>query len=187
MKFDGYRAIAIKADKEVRLVSRNRKSFNDDYPVLIDSLKSLKAKSFTIDGEITALDENGRSSFQLLKGYGKAKHTPLVYYAFDLLSLDSADLRSRPLIERRKLLAKLLKKAPENIKFSEELTGTKEELLRGAKQSELEDLIAKRPDSLHKPGRRNGAWVKIKLTQHRSSSSAVTPHQKAAANTLALC
>jgi hypothetical protein len=57
-------------------------------------------------------------------------------------------------------LAKLLKKAPENIKFSEELTGTKEELLRGAKQSELEDLIAKRPDSLHKPGRRNGAWVK---------------------------
>jgi len=52
---------------------------------------------------ITALDENGRSSFQLLQGYGKAKHTPLVYYAFDLLSLDSAALRSRPLIERRKL------------------------------------------------------------------------------------
>jgi bifunctional non-homologous end joining protein LigD len=63
-------------------------------------------------GEITALDENGRSSFQLLQGYRKAKHTPLVYYAFDLLSLDSADLRSRPLIERRKLLAKLLKNAP---------------------------------------------------------------------------
>ena len=52
-----------------RLISRNRKSFNDDYPVLIDSLKSLKPKSFTIDGEITALDENGRSSFQLLQGY----------------------------------------------------------------------------------------------------------------------
>jgi bifunctional non-homologous end joining protein LigD len=160
MKFDGYRALAFKAGDEVRLISRNRKSFNDDYPVLIDSLKSLKTKNFTIDGEIAALDENGRSSFQLLQGYGKAKHTPLVYYAFDLLSLDSTDLRSRPLIERRKLLAKLLKKAPENIKFSEELTGTKEELLRGAKQSELEDLIAKRPDSLHKPGRRNGAWVK---------------------------
>jgi ATP-dependent DNA ligase len=73
----------------------NRNSFNDDYPVLIDSLKSLKTKSFTIDGEITALDENGRSSFQLLQGYGKAKHTPLVYYAFDLSSLDGADLRSR--------------------------------------------------------------------------------------------
>ena len=79
--------------------------------------------------------------------------------------MDSADLRSRPLIERRKLLAKLLKKAPENIKFSEELTGTKEELLRVAKQFELEGLIAKRPDSLYEAGRRSGAWVKIKLTR----------------------
>jgi bifunctional non-homologous end joining protein LigD len=165
MKFDGYRALAIKADKEVRLISRNRKSFNNDYPFLIDSLKSLKIKSFTIDGEITALDEKGKSSFQLLQGYRKAKHTPLVYYAFDLLSSDSADLRSRPLIERRKLLAKLLKKAPENIKFSEELTGTKEELLRVAKQFELEGLTAKRPDSLYEPGRRSGAWVKVKLTR----------------------
>jgi len=52
----------------IRLISRNRNSFNDDYPVLVDSLKSLKTKSFTIDGEITALDENGRSSFQLLQG-----------------------------------------------------------------------------------------------------------------------
>ena len=104
IKFDGYRALAIKVDKEVRLISRNRKSFNDDYPVLINSLKSLKTKSCTIDGEITALDENGGSSFQLLQGYGKANHTPLVYYAFDLLSLDGADLRSRPLTQRRKLL-----------------------------------------------------------------------------------
>ena len=167
IKFDGYRALAFKADKQVRLISRNRKSFNDDYPVLVDSLKSLKTKSFAIDGEITALDENGKSSFQLLQGYGKAKHTPLVYYAFDLLSLDSADLRSRPLTQRRKLLAKLLKKAPENIKFSEELTGTKEELLRVAKQFQLEGLIAKRPDSLYEPCRRSGAWVKIKLTQQQ--------------------
>jgi bifunctional non-homologous end joining protein LigD len=126
-------------------------------PSLIDSINSLKTNSFTIDGEITALDKNGGSSFQLLQGYGKAKHTPLVYYAFDLLSLDSADLRSRPLIEPRKLLAKLLKKAPENIKFSEELTGAKEELLRVAKQFQLEGLIAKRQDSLYEPGRRCGA------------------------------
>jgi bifunctional non-homologous end joining protein LigD len=62
MKFDGYRALAFKAGDEVRLISRNRNGFNDDYPVLVDSLKSLKTKSFTIDGEITALDENGRSS-----------------------------------------------------------------------------------------------------------------------------
>jgi ATP-dependent DNA ligase len=55
---------------------------------------------------LTALDENGRSSFQLLQGCGKAKHTPLVYFAFDLLSLDSADLRSRPFIQRSKVLGR---------------------------------------------------------------------------------
>jgi bifunctional non-homologous end joining protein LigD len=165
MKVDGYRALAFKADQEVRLVSRNRNSFNNDYPLIIDALKSLKTKNFTIDGEIAALDEHGRPSFQLLQSYGSHKHTPLVYYAFDLLSLDGSDLRSRPLIERRELLAKLLKKAPENIKFSEELQGTREELLRVARQFQLEGLTAKRPDSLYEPSRRSGAWVKIKLTR----------------------
>jgi bifunctional non-homologous end joining protein LigD len=123
LKFDGYRALAFKADKEVRLVSRNRTVFNNDYPQLIDSLTLLTARAATIDGEIAALDQNGKSSFQLLQSYGKTKQTPLVYYAFDLLVLDGTDLRSRPLTERRELLANLLKKAPDNIRFSEELRG----------------------------------------------------------------
>ena len=62
LKFDGYRALAFKADREVRLVSRNRTVFNNDYPQLIDSLKLLTAKAATIDGEIAALDQNGKSS-----------------------------------------------------------------------------------------------------------------------------
>jgi bifunctional non-homologous end joining protein LigD len=119
LKFDGYRALAFKAGKEVRLASRNQKTFNNAYPQLIDALKLLNAKEATIDGEITALDDEGKSSFQLLQSYGQAKQTPLVYYAFDLLFLDGTDLRSRPLIERRKLLATLLKKAPSDIRFSE--------------------------------------------------------------------
>jgi bifunctional non-homologous end joining protein LigD len=64
LKFDGYRALAFKADNEVRLVSRNRTSFNKDFPQLIDALKFLTAKNVIIDGEITALDQNGKS-FQL--------------------------------------------------------------------------------------------------------------------------
>ena len=73
--------------------------------------------------------KSGRPSFQLLQSYGLRKEITLVYYAFDLLSLDGTDLRSRPLVERRKLVEKLLKKAPENVKFSEELQSSKEELL----------------------------------------------------------
>jgi len=110
LKFDGYRALAFKAGKEARLISRNRTNFDNDYPQLIEALKSPTAKRATIDGEITALDEQGRSSFQLLQSYGKSKKTPLVYYAFDLLFLDGTDLRSRPLVEHKKAvpLAKAL-------------------------------------------------------------------------------
>ena len=114
-----------------------------------------------IDGEIAALDPNGRTSFQLLQSYGIRKSIPLVYYASDLLLLEGTDLPSRPLIERRKLLAKALKKAPDNIRFSEELRGTKEELLQVARQFRLEGLVAKRRDSLYESGRSSGVWSKL--------------------------
>jgi bifunctional non-homologous end joining protein LigD len=167
LKFDGYRALAFKAGKEVRLVSRNRTNFNNDYPQLVDSLRSLRANEVIIDGEITALDEKGKSSFQLLQSYGTSKQIPLVYHAFDLLSLDGTDLCSRPLIERRKLLAKLLRRVPDDIRFSEDLRGNREELLEVARQFRLEGLMAKRPDSLYESGRRSGSWVKVKLTQQQ--------------------
>ena len=167
MKFDGYRAVAFKTGKEVRLFSRNRTLFNDNYPQLVDSLKTLKAKSFIIDGEVTALDQNGRSSFQLLQSYALRKGIPLVYYAFDLLSLEGTDLRSRRLVERRGLLSRVLKKAPETIRFSEELQGTRDQLLQVARQFQLEGLIAKRPDSVYESGRRSGSWLKVKLTHEQ--------------------
>ena len=65
IKFDGYRALAFKDGKDVRLVSRNQKAF--DYPQLLDALKLLPAECFILDGEIAALDGKGRSSFQLLQ------------------------------------------------------------------------------------------------------------------------
>src|SRR6516162_5511150 len=67
IKFDGYRALAFKDGKDVRLASRNEKAFN--YPQLLDALKLLPAEHFILDGEIAALDEKGRSSFQLLQDY----------------------------------------------------------------------------------------------------------------------
>ena len=99
MKFDGYRALAFKAGKEVRLISRNRIDFGNDYPQLIDALKLLTPRNVIIDGEIAALDSEGKTSFQLLQSYGIRKNIPLVYYAFDLLNLEGTDLRSRPLTE----------------------------------------------------------------------------------------
>ena len=76
-------------------------------------------------------------------------------------------MRSRPLIERRAQLAKLLKKPAETIRFSEELQGRRQEVLRVAQQFQLEGLIAKRPQSTYEAGRRSGARVKVKLTQEQ--------------------
>src|SRR5215472_6593045 len=92
-----------KTAKMLRLVSRNKKAF--DYPQLLDAQKLLPAEHFILDGEIAALDEKGRSSFQLLQIFKSSGGVPLVYFAFDLLSLEDKDLRKDPLSARRKLLA----------------------------------------------------------------------------------
>jgi bifunctional non-homologous end joining protein LigD len=163
VKLDGYRALCFKDGKEVRLISRNNKPLN--YPQLLDALKALPADHVILDGEIVALDEKGRSSFQLLQIYKSSeKRVPLVYYVFDLLFLEGKDLRNEPLSARRKLLATVLKKAPENIRLSEGLQGSREDLLRVAQEFGLEGLVAKRLGSLYESGRRSDAWVKVKLT-----------------------
>jgi bifunctional non-homologous end joining protein LigD len=126
----------------------------------------LPAKHVVLDGEIATLDEKGRSSFQLLQMFKSSEQrVPLVYYVFDLLFLDGKDLRGAPLSTRRPMLAEVLEKAPENIRLSDELRGSKDDLLRLAQQFGLEGLVAKRKNSVYESGRRSGAWVKVKLTK----------------------
>jgi bifunctional non-homologous end joining protein LigD len=163
VKLDGYRSLAFKEGKEIRLTSRKNKPLN--YPQLTDSLKLLPADRVILDGEIVALDENGRSSFQLLQNYKSSEQVALVCYVFDLLFLEGKNLRNEPLSARRKLLAGVLKKAPDNIRISKELKGSKKELLRVAQEFGLEGLVAKRPNSHYETGRRSGAWFKVKLTR----------------------
>src|SRR6516225_7911586 len=163
IKHDGYRALAFKDGKDVRLISRNKKAF--DYPQLLDALKKLPAERVILDGEIAALDEKGRSSFQLLQLFKSSGGVPLIYYVFDLLFLDGKDLRKEPLSARRKMLADLPKNPPEHIRLSDELRGTKDELLRVAQEFGLEGLVAKKKSSVYESGRRSGAWVKLKITK----------------------
>src|SRR5262245_55611028 len=107
VKLDGYRALAFKDGKDVRLMSRNNKPLN--YPQLVDSLKHLAVEHVILDGEIVALDEKGRSSFQVLQDYKSSEQrVPLVYYVFDLLFVDGKDLRKESLSTRRKFLTDIL-------------------------------------------------------------------------------
>src|SRR3954454_1358383 len=99
LKLDGYRAIAVKDGGEVSLYSRNGNSFNAKFPSVVDALAKLQPKHFVIDGEIVALDENGRHSFQLLQRI-KSSKALLRFYLFDLLQIDADDLMGQPLKSR---------------------------------------------------------------------------------------
>ena len=89
IKFDGYRALALRGGSETRLLSRNEKDLGSKFPEVKDSIAALDVQDSIIDGEIVALDEKGRSSFQLLQAFDMGeKRPPIVFYAFDLLRLN---------------------------------------------------------------------------------------------------
>ena len=109
IKFDGYRALALRGGTETRLLSRNQKDLGSKFPEVKDSIAALDVRDAVIDGEIVALDEKGRSSFQLLQGFDMGLvRPPIVFYAFDLLHLYGKDLQGLPIEERKaKLMADL--------------------------------------------------------------------------------
>ena len=164
IKFDGYRALALKDGPNVRLFSRNEKDFSEKFPAVTEAVASLEADEAVIDGEIVALDAKGVSSFQLLQALEiGARPPPVYYYAFDLLQLNGNNLRGHPLVERKAQLEQLLKKAPDPVRFSASLGDNAGQLLKQARRLGLEGLIGKREDSLYEAGKRSGAWIKLKL------------------------
>ena len=162
-KFDGYRAIVIKENAGVRVLSRKGNDLSKDYPGVASAACELRARSAVIDGEIVAFDQTGRPSFQHLQ-HRSATSAAIQYFAFDLLHLDGEDLTTVPLVERRDRLARLLRGS--RIEFSGELPGTPSRVIQAVAQVGLEGVIAKRRDSRYEPGKRSGSWQKYKL-QHR--------------------
>jgi bifunctional non-homologous end joining protein LigD len=110
IKFDGYRALALRGGSEARVLSRNEKDLGGKFPEVKDSIAALNIQEAIIDGEIVALDKKGRSSFQLLQGLDMGqKKPPIVFYAFDLLRLNGKNLQNLPIEERKAKLKELLK------------------------------------------------------------------------------
>ncbi|MEY2563452.1 MAG: bifunctional non-ous end joining protein LigD [Verrucomicrobiota bacterium] len=162
IKFDGYRAIAVKQYGEVSLFSRRGNSFNANYPETVAALNGLRAKSFVLDGELVALDEQGRHSFSLLQN-AKSKAASVVFYAFDLLHFDGENLMLQPLHKRRQQLEEAFPKWPPLVQLSPLLTGPLIEITARIRQFQFEGIVAKRTDSIYRPGDEPGTWVKRKL------------------------
>src|ERR1700739_718440 len=123
IKFDGYRASALRGGSETRILSRNQKDLGSKFPEVREAIPALDLQVAIIDGEIVALDEKGRSSFQLLQGFEMGQERPpIVSYVFDLLQLNGKDLQGLPIEERKAKLEELLKKPPGVIRYSVSFT-----------------------------------------------------------------
>lgn len=164
LKLDGYRAIAIKTNGLVQLRSRNNKDFSRRYPTVAAALSDLPDET-VIDGEIAALDESGRPSFNALQNYGTS-NVPIFYYVFDVPVLAGQDLRSEPLDKRRDLLRRrVLPKVKDPIRQCPELNASLSEVIRAVRAQGLEGVVAKDLMSLYESGRRSGAWRKMRLNK----------------------
>src|SRR5882724_5185926 len=160
VKLDGYRALAVKSGSGVTLFSRNRKSLNRQFPYIVEALADLPADA-VVDGELLAIDEEGKPNFNLLQNFRGAA-SRIQYHLFDVLCLKGRDLTRLPLIERRALL-KSLSIRDERIKIVDYVEASSTDLLAAVRQQRLEGIIGKRKDSLYESGKRTGAWIKHRL------------------------
>jgi bifunctional non-homologous end joining protein LigD len=164
VKWDGYRTLAVKNGSRVQLLSRNQKDLTRDYPGVVAALRTIRSPDAVFDGEIVAVDEKGRPSFQALQHRTTAGLT-VVYYAFDLLSVGQESLLSQPLAARRQRL-KLLTLGS-SVLLSEPLPGSPERIEREIRRLGLEGVVAKRKDSTYLTGQRSDAWVKVKFNRRQ--------------------
>jgi bifunctional non-homologous end joining protein LigD len=164
VKWDGYRAQAVKNGATVMLASRNLKNITRQYPDVARAAANVRATAAVIDGEIVALDPHGRPSFQALH-HSTFDGLTVVFYAFDLLHLDGRDLVKRPLEERREALRRVVDGS--GVLLSEPLPGTPDRIAEAVRAMGLEGVVAKKRRSAYTPGRRSDAWVKVRFATHQ--------------------
>lgn len=182
LKHDGVRVIAYRyratgssgdagaAEMNVRLVSRRGRDQTALYPEIAEAVAGLVADRAILDGEIVALDSQGRASFQRLQPRMAAatreverlrREVPVVAFIFDLLYLDGHDLRRMPVEERKQVLAALLDGAPPTLVYSDHVVGQGGAFFELAREAGVEGIVSKRLGSTYL-GRRSASWLKTK-------------------------
>ncbi len=160
VKWDGYRAIAYVRGAECTLRSRKANDLTGRFPTVAKAIAAaVKTPHCVLDGEVCALDDEGRPSFSAMQQGG----TTLVYYVFDVLEIDGEPQFERPLAERHELLSGLLDKRSRVVRLSDTFDDGKA-LLEAARAQKLEGIVAKQAASPYRPGRRTREWLKIKPT-----------------------
>lgn len=165
MKLDGYRMICSVKDGKISMMSRNGKSFNLSYPVLLNDLGKIE-ESVILDGEMVVENPKGISDFQLLQNYSTTRKGKLKYFVFDILYLNGHSIMDFPLLKRKELLGTFfLKYKFRNVFNLEYQTGNGSELFERLSAKGYEGIIAKDPVSVYSPGKRGETWLKVKAHQ----------------------
>jgi len=172
IKFDGYRLLCRIDHRKVTLLTREAKDWTGRFDALVDAAKDLPVRQALLDGEVVALEDNGKTNFQLLQNslqrHGDAT---LAYFCFDLLHLDGWDLARSPLKERKKLLEKILRsnrgsKTPGILRYSEHWIGRGDALHAESCRKGFEGIVCKKADQLYRSGRGRD-WLKVKCSRNQ--------------------
>lgn len=161
VKWDGYRAVAEIRGGDVSLYSRNLLPMNDKFPPIAESLRRFGFDAL-LDGEIVAVDDEGKPDFQLLQNYRKTGRGNLIYYVFDILHFRGHDLTGLPLVRRKEFLKRVLPRVP-GIRFSDHVVGDGVLFFRVARDKGLEGIMAKHGQSTYRIGERSSRWLKVKM------------------------
>jgi bifunctional non-homologous end joining protein LigD len=165
VKWDGYRAISYVHGSEAELVSRNDNDLTERFPSVARALqRAVRTPDCVLDGEVCALDEQGRATFSAMQ-QGRPD-TRYIYVVFDVLEVDGEPVIDLPLVERRERLEQLLDLRSGEIQISDTFEDG-ERLLEAARQQHYEGVVAKKADSRYKPGQRTSDWLKIKTTNRQ--------------------
>jgi bifunctional non-homologous end joining protein LigD len=167
VKWDGYRSLAEVRRGKVRLVSRNGKLQNARFPTVAAALSGFPA-DVIFDGEIVAVNSQGRPDFQALQNSIRSREGQILYYVFDILYAAGHDLRPLPLKRRRAILSKLLP-VSKTVRLSEAIEKSGRAYFRAAQKMGLEGIMAKDLSSPYRSGERTRDWLKIK-TQKRQEA-----------------
>ncbi len=168
LKFDGYRMLCCIDRGRVTVWSRNGKDWTEKFQNVVEAVKSLKATSAMLDGEIVIVDAQGRSSFQKLqRAMGKATVTGFAYEVFDLIYLDGFNLTQTPLKHRKELLKNLVGSNSHGvIRYSEHINGSGDEFFKHACEYGIEGIVSKLANS-HYESTRNRNWLKVKRAKQQ--------------------
>jgi ATP-dependent DNA ligase len=162
LKLDGYRTIAVKSGGKLTLRSRRGTDMTKRFEDVVTGLIGMPDET-VIDGEVVALDEQGKPNFNLLQNYRSAD-SHIMFYAFDVPVHRGEEVMKRPLSKRREILANTLE-IHTHVGISQVSQRTAKDMLAFVRTHWLEGIVAKRVDSIYEPGRRSGLWVKCRLNR----------------------